>query len=66
MATKRYKAYVPLQKLSAKKLRGEYNKKAYDENKTRVSVCSQTQHPLYKNPSFEVKLHTTEDRKHSV
>jgi hypothetical protein len=32
----------------------------------RVNVCSQTQHPLRKNPSFKVNLHTSEDQNHSV
>jgi hypothetical protein len=38
MATKRYKEYIPLQKLSSKDLKWKHNKKAYDGNITRVSV----------------------------
>ena len=29
-------------------------------------MCSQTQHPLHKNPSFKVNLHIGEDQNHSV
>ena len=49
-----------------KNLRWKLNKKAQDGNTTRVSVCSQTQHPLRKSPSFAVKLHTSEDQKHNI
>ena len=29
-------------------------------------MCSQTQHPLCKNPTFKVNLHTSEDQDHNV
>jgi len=35
-------------------------------NTTKLSVCSQTQHPLHKNPLFKINLHTSEDQNHIV
>jgi CYTH domain-containing protein len=35
-------------------------------NTTRVSVCTQTQHPLHKKPSFKAKLSTSEDQNHNM
>ena len=35
-------------------------------NTSRLSVYSQTQHPLHKKPSFKIKLHTSEDQNHIV
>ena len=48
---KRYKKYIPLQKPSTKS-----SVKTKEEdlgwNTTRLSVCSQKQHPFYKIPSL--------------
>ena len=53
MATKRYKEYIPLLKLSTKTSSG---------NTTRVSMCSQTQHLLRKYLSFKVNSHINKDQ----
>jgi hypothetical protein len=56
MATKKYKEYISLQKLSTK---------TYNKNTTR-RFRMETQHPLCKNPSFKINLHTSEYQNHSV
>jgi hypothetical protein len=61
-AWKRYKEYIALQKLSTK-IKVETQ---HDGNITRMSVRSQTQHPLRKNSSFKVNLHTSEDQNDNV
>ena len=33
-------------------------------NTTKLSVCSQTQDPLHKNPLFKINLYTSEDLNH--
>ena len=50
--------------LKVQKLKVKTQEEDLGWNSTRLSVCSQTQHPLHKIPSFKINLHTNEDQYH--
>ena len=65
IATKRCKNTYHCQN-QVQKLKVKIQEEDLGRTTTRLNVCSKTQHPLHKNPSFKINLHTSEDQTHIV